>query len=352
MHYTIPPLDRVDKDTLLRLIDARRYFVLHAPRQTGKTSAMLALIKQLNDSGRYRAVYVNIEGAQAARNNVEQGIRGILSALADAAVDSAGDTFPSSIRHELREESPNDALRVMLRRWSLECPLPVILVLDEIDALIGDTLLSVLRQLRSGYANRPRSFPQSIILCGVRDIRDYRIHSGGEIITGGSAFSIKVESLRLGDFTQADIRNLYQQHTAETRQIFEEGVYPLVWTLTQGQPWLVNALAYEICENILRGDITPPITVDLILQAKGLLIQKRSSFLDGFSNALREDRLRQVLDHLIRQEPEKRYQLIQGADARELIDLGLIRRGETGLEIANALYRDFLPVAIASATPR
>jgi len=70
-----------------------------------------------------------------------------------------------------------------------------------VDALIGDTLISLLRQLRAGYPNRPKLFPQTIILCGVRDIQDYRIHSSSEkaVITGGSAFNIKAESLRLGE---------------------------------------------------------------------------------------------------------------------------------------------------------
>jgi hypothetical protein len=68
--------------------------------------------------------------------------------------------------------------------------------LDEIDTLVGDTLISVLRQLCSGYPMRPGMFPQSIILCGVRDVRDYRLHSGNgkAMITGGSAFNIKAES--------------------------------------------------------------------------------------------------------------------------------------------------------------
>nr|CAA6830481.1 MAG: Unknown protein [uncultured Thiotrichaceae bacterium] len=92
---------------------------------------------------------------------------------------------------------------------------PVVLMLDEVDALVGDTLISLLRQIRAGYAQRPQAFPQSIILCGVRDIRDYRMHSKDqEIITGGSAFNIKAESLRMGSFTADEIQLLYQQHTA------------------------------------------------------------------------------------------------------------------------------------------
>ncbi len=86
--------------------------------------------------------------------------------------------------------------------------------LNIIDALIGDTLISVLRQLRSGYDKRPKVFPISIILCGIRDIKDYRIHrSNNDIITGGSAFNIKAESLRLGNFSKENTKNLLLEHT-------------------------------------------------------------------------------------------------------------------------------------------
>jgi hypothetical protein len=78
---------------------------------------------------------------------------------------------------------------------------PVVLLLDEVDALVSDTLISLLRQIRAGYNERPTAFPQSVILCGVRDVRDYRMRSGDqEIITGGSAFNIKAKSLRMGNF--------------------------------------------------------------------------------------------------------------------------------------------------------
>ena len=71
--------------------------------------------------------------------------------------------------------------------------------------------------------------------------------SEGEVITGGSAFSVKAESLRLGDFTRGDVGTLLGQHTAETGQAFAPGGVEMVWTQTRGQPWLVNALARQLC---------------------------------------------------------------------------------------------------------
>ena len=83
-HYAIPSLDRMDVEELLGLIRAQRYFVLHAPRQTGKTSALIALRDLLNsgEAGNFRCVNVNVEVGQVARDDVAEGIRAILSMMA------------------------------------------------------------------------------------------------------------------------------------------------------------------------------------------------------------------------------------------------------------------------------
>jgi hypothetical protein len=81
IHYTIPPLERWDTDDILDLIDREKYFVLHAPRQTGKTSCLLALRDYLNKEDEYYCVYANIEAAQTARNDLSSGTKTILSEL-------------------------------------------------------------------------------------------------------------------------------------------------------------------------------------------------------------------------------------------------------------------------------
>ncbi len=66
-HYHIPPLSRIDREEVLDLIARERYFVLHAPRQTGKTTILRALRDILNASGEYRCAYVNVKPAAPAR---------------------------------------------------------------------------------------------------------------------------------------------------------------------------------------------------------------------------------------------------------------------------------------------
>jgi hypothetical protein len=64
-------------------------------------------------------------------------------------------------------------------------------------------------------------------------VRDYRIVTATEgIVTGGSCFNIKAKSLRLGNFSESNVRELYEQHTSETGQSFDEPVYPLAWIST------------------------------------------------------------------------------------------------------------------------
>jgi predicted AAA+ superfamily ATPase len=60
-HYCLPPLTRFDLGEILSLIDQEKYFVLHAPRQTGKTTCLLALMEHLNQQGQYRCLYCNFE---------------------------------------------------------------------------------------------------------------------------------------------------------------------------------------------------------------------------------------------------------------------------------------------------
>ena len=172
-------------------------------------------------------------------------MQALLGRLASRAREVLKDDFVDRVRSEcLQNEGPDGALSETLVRWSAANRQPLVLLIDEIDTLVGDTLISVLRQLRSEYDRRPSHFTQSVILCGVRDVRDYRIYfqSGRHAYQGGSAFNIKAESLLLATF-RSRLRELLAQHTAERGQAFEAGVIEHIWALTCGQPWLVNALA-------------------------------------------------------------------------------------------------------------
>ena len=351
LHYHIPPLARLDYEELLMLIRQMKYFVMHAPRQTGKTSAILALRDQLNAAGEFRCVYVNVEGAQTAREDVLAAMRAILSALAFQADTTCEDTALTEIWPEaLNRAGAHDGLRESLGRWARASAKPLVLLIDEIDALVGDALLAVLRQLRAGYAERPRLFPQSVILCGVRDVRDYRIESAAEraIIAGGSAFNIRAETLRLGDFARNEVESLLGQHTEATGQPFTAEARRAVWELTQGQPWLVNALAYEACFKVKAGrDRREPIRAAAIQNAREQLILRRETHLDQLADKLREGRVRRVVEPLLSGAPPA--EALDSDDVQYARDLGLIARSGP-VAVANPIYREIVPRALTHTT--
>ena len=345
-HYCLPSLNRFDLNEVLSLIQQKKYFILHAPRQTGKTSSLLALQEHINRGGNYHCLYVNVEVGQTAREDVARGMRAILNSLSERARVDLNDTWIQSHWPDILNVSGgDDALNTVLGRWVETLSKPLVLLMDEIDALVGDTLISVLRQLRAGYTNRPFHFPQSVILCGVRDVRDYRIHSEREkaVITGGSAFNIKAASLRLGNFTKNEVHELLQQHTEETGQVFEPEAVRRIWDLSRGQPWLVNALAYEACFEIRSNrDRRRPLSAETILEAREHLIARRETHLDQLVDKLEEDRVRRVIGPILESrmmETDFRFE-----DVQYVMDLGLISRHPNGaLEISNPIYREIIP---------
>ena len=294
-HYCIPPLERIDLDEVLGLVRDEQYFVLHAPRQTGKTSALLALAEVLNRRG-YRCVYVTVETARTARDDVQRAMRTVLAALASRARATLDDGFLDDIWPDvLARVGPDLALGEALSRWVQASPGPLVLLIDEIDTLVGNSLLSVLQQLRAGYPTRPERFPHRVVLCGMRDLRDYRMGAAG------SPFNIAAESLRLGDFTRKQTLALLGQHTEQTGQAFAPEALEAVWTQTRGQPWLVNALASRTCfkNRELRGDRSRTVTADHIAAVREELIVNRVTHLDYLADKLREERVRRVIEPML-----------------------------------------------------
>lgn len=344
IHYMLPPLGRLPN--LTQLIERRGYFVIHAPRQVGKTTAMLALAQQLTTSGNYTAIMVSAEVGAPFPHDPGAAEAAMLGSWRDRAENH----LPAQLWPPAwPDAAPGQRLQAALRAWAKKSPHPLVILIDEIDSLQDETLISVLRQLRSGYPDRPHSFPQALALIGVRDVRDYKTASGGgNRLNTASPFNIKVESLTLGNFTQTDVADLYGQHTAETGQVFTSAAIQQAFELTQGQPWLVNALARQMVE-VLVPNPQQVIDKNQVHQAKEILIQRQDTHLDSLASILREDRVRAVIaPMLIGQELGD----VPSDDLQFLIDLGLCQMSsQGGLVIANPIYREILP-RILSRTPQ
>jgi hypothetical protein len=347
IHYMLPPLARLPE--LPALIEQQNYFVIHAPRQVGKTTAMLALAQELTESGQYTAVMLSVEVGAPFPNEPEKAERAILSAWEDAISFWLPSELPElQPRNYLKKEEDSQRIGKFLRNWADASPRPLVIFIDEIDSLQDQALISVLRQLRDGYPRRPQGFPYSVGLIGMRDVRDYKVKAGGsERLNTASPFNIKVESLTLGNFSFEDVQNLYQQHTDDTGQIFTPEALGRAFELTDGQPWLVNALARQATEFLVK-DRTQPITVSIIDQAKDILIQRQDTHLDSLAERLRETRVKNIIEPILAGEdiPDT-----PDDDRRFVLDLGLVKRSPLGgFVIANPIYREIIPRTLSQGS--
>lgn len=342
-HYMLSPTVRLADEDVMSLIKQDSYFVLHAPRQVGKTTAMLALARELTASGKYVSVLVSMEVGAGLKSNLGAAELAILSDWR-AWINH---WLPSDLRPPPWPDAPEGKrIGAALNAWAISAPRLLVVFLDEIDALENDVLISVLRQLRSGYALRPESFPASLALIGLRDVRDYKVMSGGsQRLNTSSPFNVAVRSLTLRNFTADEVKELLLQHTSETGQVFTAEALRLAFDLTQGQPWLVNALAKVAVEELVKN-MTHPILPEHIEQAKEILIERRQTHLDQLTDKLREERVRRVIEPIL---AGGTLDDVPEDNRRYVIDLGLVRRDpNAGLVIANPIYREVIPRALAS----
>lgn len=342
-HYMLPATARLREENVMRLIETHSYFILHAPRQTGKTTAMLELARELSQSGRYTAALLTLEVGAGLPNDVGAAERAILN---NWRISIVHDLPPDLHPPPWPKGEDGQQIGNALNAWAQHSPRPLVILLDEVDALQNHVLISVLRQLRSGYRLRPRSFPAALALVGLRDVRDYKVKSGGSPHLGTpSPFNIAVRSITLRNFTAEEVASLLGQHTAETGQLFTQAAMAQVWQLTKGQPWLVNALAKVAVEELVVDpgrDITPSD----IANAKELLILRRQTHLDQLTDKLREPRVRSVIEPLL---AGNLLTDVPMDDRDYVVDLGLVSREQGGsLTVANPIYREVIPRALAS----
>ncbi len=343
-HYTLPATVRLAGVNVMRLIDQYSYFVLHAPRQIGKTTAMMELARELTASGRYVSAVLSLEVGRGLKDNVGAAELAILS------------EWRPQLEHQLPDElipppwpdsEEGQRISQALTSWAKSASRPVVAFLDEIDALEDETLISVLRQLRSGFPRRPNLFPASLAVIGLRDVRDYKVMSGGSSKLGtGSPFNIAVRSLTLRNFTADEVKELLDQHTAETGQEFTPGALKLVFEMTQGQPWLVNSLAKISVEELVE-DVARPVEPEHIELAREILIERRHAHFGQLIDKLREERVRRVIEPML---AGRTLADVPEDDLQYVLDLGLCRLDNgQGVVIANPIYREVIPRSLAGS---
>jgi hypothetical protein len=329
LHYLVPAASRLPKAP--ELIDELGYFAVHAPRQSGKTTVLRELAGQLTAGGEYAALHFSCEVAQAAGDDHGAAQRALLGVINRRARQF----LPPDLRPpEWPDAADGILLGEALTTWAQACPRPLALFFDEIDALTGRSLVSVLRQLREGFDTRPDAFPAAVALCGLRDVREYRADSDGS--GGPSPFNVRLDALRLPDLTAADVASLYGQHTEATGQEFTPAAVERAFELTAGQAWLVNALARTAVEKT-----SATVTAEDVDEAAHWLVRARATPLNALTAKLAEARVSRIVEPMLAgtvldadsdADP-------QDDDVPYLRDLGLLAQMPP-VRLANPIYRE------------
>jgi hypothetical protein len=218
------------------------------------------------------------------------------------------------------------------------------LFFDEIDGLQDETLITFLRQLRDGYITRNEiPFVHSIVLVGMRDVRDYKskIRDGRDTLGSKSPFNIIEKSLTIQNFSKANVVSLYQQHTQITGQVFENEAIDFIFEKSCGQPWLVNAIAKECIDELLKQDFSKNITVQLAAQAIKNIILRRDTHIDSLLDKLKEERIRKILEPILI--TTQTFEIdFSDDDFHYCKDLGLIKLEDRVLKPANPIYAEVI----------
>ena len=222
-HYMSPALDRLPE--VRGLVRRKQYFVIHAPRQTGKTTALKALVREINEKGDMFAIYCTLETLQGAvdpeKSNV--AIRELIACNAELSSFYRPVSGASALRADFG--GPGLAVRSVLQLLCKVVNKPVVVLFDEADCLAGDVLISFLRQLRDGYVNRKDiPFPVSVALVGMLDVRDYRaqVRPDGESLGQISPFNIIAEDMLIRNFNQDEVRTIPNSVTSIEDWTFSE----------------------------------------------------------------------------------------------------------------------------------
>ena len=341
-HYMLPALNRLPE--IRRLIGMERYFVIHAPRQTGKTTALKALVREINTKGEMVALYCTLETLQNAKDpdKANRAIRNLIFDNYSASFPNAANVdrpFPA-----LGSDGVEIAVRSALRDLCRRAGKPLVVFFDEADCLFGDVLISFLRQLRDGYVNREDiPFPTSIALVGMLDVRDYKaqIRPDGESLGQISPFNIISADIMLRNFTADEVAALYAQHTEATGQAFAPDVLDTVMEFSGGQPWLVNALARECVEEIHGFRYDETVTSQDVETAKEAIIRRRDTHVDSLMERLREPRVRRIMEPVILGE-QLLGTSVNDEDYRFVQDLGLLKEVNGALVPSNKMYAEII----------
>lgn len=255
------------------------YITVWAPRQCGKSSAMLSIFSRIQTEKQFHIAKVDLEHLKN-----ETGIANVAASIArDIAIDIgieepvietvlSVEQFQEFFTHKFMDK-------------------PLILVLDEFDALnetVINTLVGVFRNIynrRQKELTKPvqerRYLLHGLALVGVRSVL-------GVENKKGSPFNVQ-QSLHVTNLTYDEVKSMFQWYEKESGQKVDENVVKQLYYETCGQPGLTGWFG-ELLTETYNEDKSKPVTMETfeIVYAAASKILPNNNILNIISKANEE----------------------------------------------------------------
>ncbi|MCE7984830.1 MAG: hypothetical protein DYG89_26965 [Caldilinea sp. CFX5] len=235
------------------------YITVWAPRQTGKTWLMQQVVERVRAQGDFEVAMLTMQFARNVQD--EQVVLRILTA---------------GLGRWFRRDFPTvasfaDLADLFTSRWFSK---PLILILDEFDALeesIINAFAALFRSIytqRSNETDRP-SAEKSYLLHGLALI-GVRSVLGIENVSG-SPFNVQ-RSLRVPNLTHDEVSGMFHWYEEESGQMVEPAVVERIFYETRGQPGLTGWLG-ELVTQKFNATPEQPITTEIFEEAYSAAFQ-------------------------------------------------------------------------------
>ena len=253
LHYMVDIRSKLE--AIRGMIGRGEYFTINRARQYGKTTTLRALARFLREE--YQVISLDFQMMSHADFENEPAF---VSAFSAELLDSVPQ-IPQEIQEKLMQftrKPPRDttlsALFKVLSQWCRISPMPVVLIIDEVDSAANNQVfMDFLAQLRGYYINRDvRAAFQSVILAGVYDIKNIR-HKlrADKDHKNNSPWNIAADFLIDMSFSAGEIAGMladYEQDRHTGMNI--EEMSRLLYDYTSGYPYLISRICKLIDERL------------------------------------------------------------------------------------------------------
>lgn len=330
-HFCVPPMKRLDSNKVWQLILQKKYFLIRGPKQSGKTSYLLALAKLLNQKGYAKCLYINVECLRGTEEDLKESMRSLLFEISSRARDNFGDDYLEDlVTGILDKRGPFQALNELLTQWSKRSDKPIVLLVDEIDTLQGTILTSFLSQIRAGYDKRPELFPQSIIFCGTHDVIEKQ-------------FNIKDATLKISFLSRVDLNEMVAAYCSKRRVEIDPEAVERIWEYSSGQPWIVSTLCGELFHEIVPAKGLKRVSAVQVGEAIDNVLAKKGNHIEYLVAQLKSERVKKCLIPVLT--GGALIEGVQESDLGYIEELGILHIGRV-IDVSNGLYKEFIPRAL------